>query len=549
MCVFYKFRDQVVPTITRIFSSKMPSSSSSLTLSQGFAYSAAAALILCAVVGATTALHHHNHILHPNQHQVPPPLSRTLCSSSSSSSFAFLRRWKAFGGTLSHHRSPARRSSGGGGGGGGGAKSTSTTTSSTGTSASSGDRAGVVVVGLVGGIASGKSTVAELMRRRHGATVLSADVLGHETYADHTCDGFREIVAAFGEGVLKPIVRPTTFAAAAAAVDDDDKDDDSGGGAEGKGGGEEGKVEGERERERETQAEGVSESDGGNAGCAYAGMAIDRAALRRVVFGTGGDRDGSSAVATAEECEQRRQQLQAIVWPKIRRKLEDRIACAAAAAAAAEEGEGRGEAGDTERNVAVQGATAARAVVVIEAALLFEAGWQDLCDEVWAVRTDEARATDRLLRRDNRGNAREREGESGGAGGGSGNGGSYDDGAGGKVETGGAGEEGEREGGEVDGDGRQGQEESSGGGGEGTASSSPTLSAQDAATRVELTARSTGSTTTAVAAEDREESTAPLFAMEIDNNGDIENLQHQVQAAWESRFGLALAGSPRCCEL
>ena len=39
------------------------------------------------------------------------------------------------------------------------------------------------IVGIVGGVASGKSTVAEIFRE-HGATVISADEIGHQVLRD-----------------------------------------------------------------------------------------------------------------------------------------------------------------------------------------------------------------------------------------------------------------------------------------------------------------------------------------------------------------------------
>ena len=56
------------------------------------------------------------------------------------------------------------------------------------------------VIGLTGGIAAGKSTVAKLLGER-GAAVIDADRLGHRAYARGQ-PAFAEVVAAFGEGVL-----------------------------------------------------------------------------------------------------------------------------------------------------------------------------------------------------------------------------------------------------------------------------------------------------------------------------------------------------------
>jgi dephospho-CoA kinase len=57
-----------------------------------------------------------------------------------------------------------------------------------------------IIVGLTGGIGSGKSTVAELLADR-GAHVIDADRVAHEVYAPGTA-GFDEIVERFGDGVV-----------------------------------------------------------------------------------------------------------------------------------------------------------------------------------------------------------------------------------------------------------------------------------------------------------------------------------------------------------
>ena len=56
------------------------------------------------------------------------------------------------------------------------------------------------VIGLTGGIGSGKSAVAGLLAER-GAAVLDADTTAHQVYAAGTA-GWKEIVAAFGRGIL-----------------------------------------------------------------------------------------------------------------------------------------------------------------------------------------------------------------------------------------------------------------------------------------------------------------------------------------------------------
>jgi dephospho-CoA kinase len=60
----------------------------------------------------------------------------------------------------------------------------------------------VRLVGLTGGIASGKSTFAARLRAR-GVPVLDADVLAREAVAPGS-SGLAEVVAAFGPGVLGP---------------------------------------------------------------------------------------------------------------------------------------------------------------------------------------------------------------------------------------------------------------------------------------------------------------------------------------------------------
>lgn len=55
-------------------------------------------------------------------------------------------------------------------------------------------------VGLTGGIASGKSTVARFFAEE-GVPVIDADVVARDVVARGT-DGLREVVAAFGDGVL-----------------------------------------------------------------------------------------------------------------------------------------------------------------------------------------------------------------------------------------------------------------------------------------------------------------------------------------------------------
>ncbi|MDP2953025.1 MAG: dephospho-CoA kinase, partial [Chloroflexota bacterium] len=59
----------------------------------------------------------------------------------------------------------------------------------------------MLVIGLTGGIGSGKSTVSGVMADL-GATVIDADKVGHQALKPKT-PAWHDIVAAFGRGVLK----------------------------------------------------------------------------------------------------------------------------------------------------------------------------------------------------------------------------------------------------------------------------------------------------------------------------------------------------------
>ncbi len=58
----------------------------------------------------------------------------------------------------------------------------------------------MIVIGLTGGIASGKSTVARMLSEL-GAVVIDADKVGHDALCPHT-EAWRKVVAAFGRGIL-----------------------------------------------------------------------------------------------------------------------------------------------------------------------------------------------------------------------------------------------------------------------------------------------------------------------------------------------------------
>jgi dephospho-CoA kinase len=144
----------------------------------------------------------------------------------------------------------------------------------------------VRTIGLIGGIASGKSEVARLLTER-GAVLIDADRVAHEAYAMST-EGYREVVKAFGEEVIG--------------------------------------------------------SDG----------AIDRRKLGATVF------DEPALMP----------KLTSIVWPITRRLLEARR--------------------QEQTSLGTE-------VLVIEAAVLVEAGWRELVDEVWLVRSSFETAKGRLI--------------------------------------------------------------------------------------------------------------------------------------------------------
>lgn len=143
-------------------------------------------------------------------------------------------------------------------------------------------------IGLTGGIASGKSTVAHFFREK-GIPVIDADILGHRTYEPGS-DTFKQVVQAFGNELVAP--------------------------------------------------------DG----------AIDRKVLGAKVFGK------------PEELKR----LTDIVWPGIRRLASEEL---------------------SELDVA------GNRLAVLEAAVMLEAGWQDLVDEIWVVVVEPDIAVQRLATR------------------------------------------------------------------------------------------------------------------------------------------------------
>ncbi len=146
------------------------------------------------------------------------------------------------------------------------------------------------VIGLTGGIGTGKTQVSEILASL-GATIINADLVGHEAYLPNT-QTWADVVSAFGREV-------------------------------------------------------VSESG-----------EIDRRKLGGVVF--------SDADAL--------KRLNSIMHPRIFQMIRDRI-------------DGLGREGVSN--------------VVVEAALLIEADWTSLADQVWVVTSDEGDVVNRLLGRSN----------------------------------------------------------------------------------------------------------------------------------------------------
>ena len=147
----------------------------------------------------------------------------------------------------------------------------------------------MTIIGLTGGIASGKSMASEHLKEL-GAAVVDADRLGHRVYEAGT-PGFEQIVNAFGHDLVA--------------------------------------------------------EDG----------SIDRRILGGKVFGAPDEM----------------KRLTDIAWPEIRRMAAEEFA-----------------------ELRKQDP---RAVIVFEAAVLLEAGWQDMVDEVWVVTTKLETAIDRLKSR------------------------------------------------------------------------------------------------------------------------------------------------------
>ena len=146
----------------------------------------------------------------------------------------------------------------------------------------------MLVIGLTGSIGTGKSEAARQLEAL-GASIISADQVGHEAYTPNT-EAWEQVVAAFGDGILQ---------------------------------------------------------DDGE---------IDRRKLGAVVFSDPGQLE----------------KLNQIMHPRMARMVADKI----------EELRGQGV-----------------EVVVVEAALLFEAGWDSLVEEVWVTDSTEQVVIERLKQR------------------------------------------------------------------------------------------------------------------------------------------------------
>ncbi len=146
------------------------------------------------------------------------------------------------------------------------------------------------VIGLTGGIGTGKTLVSNILEEL-GAAIVNADLLGHEVYKPDT-EGWQEVVESFGDGVLTP--------------------------------------------DRE----------------------VDRRKLGAIVFS---DPDAMS-------------RLNAITHPKIYRMVEERV-----------------------KELDDQGIK----VAVVEAALLIEAGWTPVANEIWVTTSFEEKVIERLKSRNN----------------------------------------------------------------------------------------------------------------------------------------------------
>ena len=183
-----------------------------------------------------------------------------------------------------------------------------------------------IVIGLVGGICAGKSTVSKLFEDR-GHCVVDADKLGHAAYLPGT-DCYKELVAHFGDGVVNP------------------------------------------------------------------DQTINRRALGSIVF--------------ADPVKMR--ELEAIVWPHIRNMIQDKIKefrrededlSAASGSASTDVSASASASSSSSAAVSAPPSPRLLRVLVIEAAIMLDAGWQDLVDQVWVLEVEPETALQRLMTRNN----------------------------------------------------------------------------------------------------------------------------------------------------
>jgi dephospho-CoA kinase len=214
----------------------------------------------------------------------------------------------------------------------------------------------IPVIGLVGGIGAGKSAVAEALARR-GAFVLDADRVGHALLDQPPARD--RVVRRFGPEILAdPSAEPEAVAPADAdALTDANTDPDSDPATE---------LDADTEANPGTDACAESEAGTGtDAGKqaeprargkarANAGPPIDRKALGAIVFA-----DGSA-----------RRDLEAILHPRMRATFERAI----------------------DRTIRRGGHKA----IILDAALLYEAGWDELCDLVVFVDAPTSQRVDRV---------------------------------------------------------------------------------------------------------------------------------------------------------
>ena len=179
------------------------------------------------------------------------------------------------------------------------------------------------MVGLIGGVGSGKSSVAQRWQAIRPVAVIDADQLGHQVL--HLPNVQERILKRFGPTVFENQFQPTIG------------------------------------REGEAPAEPSLREPHGSAGASPSQQPttsqISRAALGRIVFG--------SDVAAQNA----RRDLESIVHPEIRSLIERQIS-------------------ELRRQANVE-------AIVLDAAVLLEAGWNDLCDVVVFIDTPQA---DRIAR-------------------------------------------------------------------------------------------------------------------------------------------------------